>query len=434
MHYLTVSFTHKNTDISVREKLSFNSEEKSRNFMDKLKICDEMNEVILLSTCNRVEIIASISNCQASLNYIFDLLSYISDVPRDELEGRADVYEDNGAIHHLFTVCTSLDSLVIGETQIAGQLKEAFKFAFENGYCGQKLGRAMHHAFRCAAEVRSRTDISKSPVSVSSVAVSKAKDLLGNLGGLSALVVGAGEMSQLAAKHLISSGVNVIIINRNLEHAQALATELGELASVAPYAKLTEYINRYRLVFTATGAPHSVITDDMVEEREFSRYWFDIAVPRDIEVKGHEGLHVYAVDDLEEIVNRNMSLREEQAKIAYSIVGRSTMDFFKWLQSMCVDPIIKEIRDHAKECSMQELEKAIKKGYIPQEFQEQVAKVLHHAFNSFLHSPTKNLKDVAEKPEADTVVQAVQYIFDINEDQTKRMNLYKCEYQMGGIK
>lgn len=434
MHYLTISFTHKNTDISIREKLAFNSEEKSRHFMGTLVNCAAVNEVILLSTCNRVEIIASVSECQSALSDSFDLLAQVSGVLRDELEGRADVYEDNGAIHHLFTVCSSLDSLVIGETQIAGQLKEAFRFAFENNYCGQKLGRAMHHAFRCAAEVRSRTDISKSPVSVSSVAVNKAKDLLGNLGGLTALVIGAGEMSQLAAKHLVSNGVNLIIINRNLERAQELATELGELASVAPYAKLTEYINRYRLVFTATGAPHSVITDDMVEEKEFSRYWFDIAVPRDIDVKEHANLHVFAVDDLEEIVNKNMSLREEQAKIAYSIVGRATMDFFKWLQSMCVDPIIKEIRDQAKTCSMKELEKALKKGYIPEELHDDVAKVMHHAFNAFLHEVTKNLKDVAEKPEADTIVQAVQYIFNINEDQTKRINLYKCEYQMGGMK
>ena len=434
MHYLTISFTHKNTDIKIREKLAFNSEEKNCHFMATFKACAPVNEVILLSTCNRVEIIASVTDCQSALSDAFDLLSHVTTVSRDELEGHADVYEDNGAIHHLFSVCSSLDSLVIGETQIAGQLKDAFKFAFENNYCGQKLGRAMHYAFRCAAEVRSRTDISKSPVSVSSVAVNKAKDLLGNLGGLTALVVGAGEMSQLAAKHLISNGVNIIIINRNLERAQELANELGELATVAPYSKLTEFINRYRIVFSATGAPHSVITDDMVEEREFSRYWFDIAVPRDIEVQAHKDLQVYAVDDLEEIVNRNMSLREEQAKIAYSIVGRSTMDFFKWLQTMCVDPIIKEIRDQAKECSLQEIEKAVKKGYIPEELQDQVSKILHHAFNSFLHSPTKNLKEVAEKPEADTIVQAVQYIFNINEDQTKRMNLYKCEYQMGGMK
>jgi len=434
MHYLTISFTHKNTDIKIREKLSFKSEEKMCHFMTTYKTCAAVNEVILLSTCNRVEIIASVTECQSGIVDAFALLSQVSSLSKAELEEHADIYEDNGAIHHLFTVCASLDSLVIGETQIAGQLKDAFKYAFENNYCGQKLGRAMHYAFRCAAEVRSRTDISKSPVSVSSVAVNKAKDLLGNLGGLTALVVGAGEMSQLAAKHLISNGVNIIIINRNLERAQELADELGELATIAPYSKLTEFINRYRIVFTATGAPHSVITDDMVEEREFSRYWFDIAVPRDIEVQEHKDLHVYAVDDLEEIVNRNMSLREEQAKIAYSIVGRSTMDFFKWLQSMCVDPIIKEIRDQAKECSLHEIEKAIKKGYIPEELQEQVAHIVHSAFNSFLHQPTKNLKEVAEKPEADTIVQAIQYIFNINEDQAKRMNLYKCEYQMGGMK
>ena len=434
MHYLTISFTHKNTDIKIREKLAFNSEEKSVQFMSRLKACLAVNEVILLSTCNRVEIIMSVSEIESALSDALELLSQVSSIAKEELEGRADVYEDNGAIHHLFTVSSSLDSLVIGETQIAGQLKDAFKFAFDQNFCAQKLGRAMHHAFRCAAEVRSHTDISKSPVSVSSVAVSKAKDLLGNLGGLTALIVGAGEMSQLAAKHLIASGVNLIIINRNIERAQELANELGELATVAPYAKLTEFINRYRLVFSATGAPHSVITDDMVEERDFSRYWFDIAVPRDIDVNEHAHLHVFAVDDLEEIVNRNMSLREEQAKVAYSIVGRATMDFFKWLQSMCVDPIIKEIRDHAKTCSMQELDRAVKKGYIPEELQDQVSKVLHHAFNSFLHSATKNLKDVAEKPEADTIVQAVQYIFDINEDQTKQLNLYKCEYQMGVLK
>jgi len=152
MHYLTISFTHKNTDISIREKLAFNSEEKSRHFMGSLVGCAAVNEVILLSTCNRVEVIVSVTECQSALNDTFDLLSHVSSVPRDELEGRADVYEDNGAIHHLFTVCSSLDSLVIGETQIAGQLKEAFRFAFENNYCGQKLGRAMHHRFKCSCK------------------------------------------------------------------------------------------------------------------------------------------------------------------------------------------------------------------------------------------------------------------------------------------
>ncbi len=430
MHYLTISFTHKNTDIEIREKLAFSDEVKSAKFQEILLQNPNINESIILSTCNRVEIILSVKSCDDTIDFVYDELSKISGISKEELEGRGDIYEDNGAIHHLFSVISSLDSLVIGETQIVGQLKDAYRFSFEKGYCDQKLSRAMHHAFKCAAAVRSSTDISKNPVSVSSVAVAKAKDIFGNLGGYTALLVGAGEMSELAAKHLLGSGVNIIIINRSLENAQKLADKLGDTVSVAPYSKLPELINRYRLLFSATGAPHTVITKDMVEEVEFERYWFDIAVPRDIEDIDLKNLHIYAVDDLKEIVTKNLAQREEQAKIAYSIVGKSTIEFFKWLQSLSVDPIIKEMRSKAQECSVKELERAVKKGYIDEAYKEEVMKILHHAFNAFLHTPTKNLKNLAEKAEADTIVQAIQYIFDINEDSAKKLNIYKCEYQM----
>jgi glutamyl-tRNA reductase len=430
MHYLTISFTHKNTDIKVREKLSFADDQKRCLFISNLQDFEFINETIVLSTCNRVEIICSVSDCQKSIEYIFSKIAEISCVEKSDLENRGDIYEDNGAIHHLFSVASSLDSLVIGETQIVGQLKDAFRFSVEKGYCGQKLGRAMHHTFRCAANVRANTDISKNPISVSSVAVSKAKDLLGCLDGVTSIVVGAGEMSTLAAKHLIASGSNVIIVNRNLDNAKALADELGEKASTASYSKLSELINRYQLVFSATGAPHSVITDDMIEEASFQRYLFDIAVPRDIEVTSSDMLEVFAVDDLEEIVTKNLSMREEQARVAYSIVGNSTIEFFKWLQTLSVDPIIKELRDKAKECSEKEIERALKKGHIPAEYKESLEKILHYAFNSFLHHPTKVLKEVADRPEADTIVQSIQEIFDINEESTKRINMYKCEYQM----
>jgi glutamyl-tRNA reductase len=169
----------------------------------------------------------------------------------------------------------------------------------------------------------------------------------------------------------------------------------------------------------------------MIEDVSFKRYFFDIAVPRDIEIDENDKISVYAVDDLEEIVTANLALREQQAKIAYSIVGNSTVEFFKWLQTLSVDPIIKQLRDKAKECSLKEIERAIKKGNLPLEYKENVEKILHYAFNSFLHHPTKTLKEVAEKPEADTIVQSIQEVFDINEDVTKRINMYKCEYQMG---
>jgi len=430
MHYIIISFTHKNTDITVREKLSFANDDKRINFLEKMGECKCINESIILSTCNRVEIIASVNKCDKSVNYIFTELSKISQIDKNDLESRADVYEDNGAIHHLFSVAASLDSLVIGETQIVGQLKDAFKFSTDNGYCSLNLSRAMHHTFRCAAAVRASTDISKNPISVSSVAVSKAKDILGSLEGCTAVLVGAGEMSTLAGKHLIGSGVNVIVVNRSVERAEELVKELGEKAIFEPYSKLKELLNRHNLLFSATGALEPIITNEMVESRDFERYWFDIAVPRDIEECEMEGVNIYAVDDLEEIVAKNLSLREEQAKVAFSIVGRSTMEFFKWLQTLSINPIIKELRDKAKACSQKELKRSVKKGYIPAEYEETVEKILHCAFNAFLHTPTIKLKELAEKPEADTIVQSIQEIFEMDESSIKKLNMYRCEYHM----
>jgi len=429
MHYLIISFTHKNTDIKVREKLSFSNDESKRDFLEKLQDFKCINESILLSTCNRVEMIASVNDCGKTIEYILGELSKTSGIEQSELENRADVYEDNGAIHHLFSVVASLDSLVIGETQIVGQLKDAFKFSTDEGFCSQKLSRAMHHAFRCAATVRASTEISKNPISVSSVAVSKAKDILGSIENQVAILVGAGEMSTLAGKHLITAGAKVIIVNRSLEKAQKLVEELGENAVAEPFSELRRLLNTHTLLFSATGAPHSVITEDMVETRDFQRYWFDIAVPRDIECD-MDDVNVYAVDDLEEIVAKNLSLREEQAKVAFSIVGRSTMEFFKWLQTLSIDPIIKELRDKAKKCSEKEIKRSVKKGYIPAEYEETVQKILHCAFNAFLHTPTLKLKELAEKPEADTIVQSIQEIFEMDEDSIKKLNMYKCDYHM----
>ncbi|MBL0687759.1 MAG: glutamyl-tRNA reductase [Sulfurospirillum sp.] len=427
MHYLIVSFTHKNTDIKIREKLSFLDKTEKRYFLKKLKIFKYINESILLSTCNRVEIITSVKSYTKTIEYILNELSHVSNIKQSELESRADIYEDNGAINHLFSVMSSLDSLVIGETQIVGQLKDAFKFSIDEGFCSQKLSRAMHHAFKCAALVRENTEISKNPISVSSVAVSKAKDILGSIEDRVAILVGAGEMSTLAGKHLITAGAKVIVVNRSLEKAEKLAQELGKKATAKPFLDLKELLNTYTLLFSATGASCSIITEDMVETREFKRYWFDIAVPRDIECVVKD-VNVYAVDDLKEIVVKNLSLREEQAKEAFSIVRHATIEFFKWLQTLSIDPIIKELRSKAKECSQKEIKRSVKKGYLPAEYEERVEKILHCAFNSFLHTPTKKLKELAKKPESDLIVKSIQKIFEIDENSIKKIHAYKCEY------
>ncbi|WP_200762185.1 glutamyl-tRNA reductase [Nitrosophilus alvini] len=430
MQYLVISFSHKNSDVTVREKLALSEPEIREKTYKKLMEHRAINEVIILSTCNRVEVIASVKDPYKATEYILSLLSSNSGISLEELEGRADIYEDNGAIHHIFSVASALDSLVIGETQISGQLKDAYKESFEKGYCSQKLSRVMHYAFKCAAAVRNSTDISKNPVSVASAAVAKAKSILGSLGGYTALILGTGEMGLLAAKHLISNGCNIILIGRDLKKTKEIVKELGSQAQAEPFSNIKDLLNRYRLLFTATGAPHPIITPDMIEPREFERHWFDMAVPRDIEECSCKNVNIYSVDDLQDIVNQNLALREEQASIAYKIVGRFTMEFFKWLQSLSVDPIIKEIRNRAREASLKELKKAIKKGYLPAEYEEEVTKILHNAFNTFLHRPTVNLKKVAEEPSGDTIVESIKYFFDINGGKETSLNRYKCEYHM----
>ncbi len=432
MHYITMSFTHKNTALEVREKLAFNSDEKLLDFYQFLQKHENVNETIILSTCNRVEVILSVKKIEGVRESVYNYLIEFSKLDSSLLQESGEIYEDVAAVHHLFSVVSSLDSLVIGETQIVGQVKDAFKFSYDNGFSGQKMARVMHHAFRCAALIRNSTDISKNPISVASVAVSKAKDIFGgNLGGYSAVIVGAGEMSTLAAKHLANAGANLIIVNRDLEKAYKLADQIeGVTVVVEPFSELENIINHYRLLFSATSASGFVIDAKMVKEASFHRHWFDLAVPRDIEDCTCEDITVYAVDDLQGIMNENLKIREKNAKIAYGIITEFTEEFFKWLQTLSVDPLIKEIRDMAQRCSEKELAKAIKKGYIPAEHEESMRKVLHQAFNSFLHAPTKKLKNVSELPQSDTVVQSIQLFFGLNAQQRKALDTYKCDYQI----
>ncbi|WP_228568591.1 glutamyl-tRNA reductase [Campylobacter sputorum] len=428
MHYMSISFTHKNTDICVREKLSFSDNENKRKFLQNICSNKYISEAMVLSTCNRVEIFTRSLEHKEAEDLILSQLHQSSGIDLEELTTRADIYEDEGAIHHLFSVASSLDSLVIGETQIVGQLKDAFIFAYENGFAKLNISRAMHYAFKCAASIRNSTDISKNHISVSSVAVAKAKEIFGSIENIEALIVGAGEMSRLAGKHLVASGAKVTIINRSLENAKDLADELGINASYDSISKLAQYINKNKIIFSATGSSNTVITDDMLENKDFDRYFFDIAVPRDIDITPTDKIHIFAVDDLDEIVKKNTTIREEQAQIAYALVGDMTNEFFKWIQSLASTPIIKALRFKAREVAENEIQKAIKKGYLKNSDKEEARKLVHQVFKAFLHTPSVNLKDLGNKVEADAIIRSVQYIFDI-QDKFKEFNFYKCEYE-----
>ena len=432
MNYYILSYTHKNTNLHLREKLAFDLKDQStKDFLLSLVGNKFIDEAIILSTCNRIEFITYVSNGEKAEEYLLQKISDVSKINLEELKQRADFYTDISAIHHLFSVASSLDSLVIGETQISGQLKNAFKFSYDIGCCKLNLSRAIHYAFKCASSVRNSTNISKNSVSVAGAAVAQAKDVLGNLDGVDTLVIGAGEMSSLCVKHLINANANIVLINREIQNAQKIHDEIMQnnknvRIKVESFKEVGRLINSMPLVFSATGAPHSIITKDLICSCDFTRYWFDLAVPRDIDYIDDSSIKIYAVDDLQDIVQKNLALREEQASVAYGIVGRYTEEFFTWISTLGVDPLIKLIRQKAKDSSLREIKKGIQKGYLPKEYEKNIEKTLHNAFNVFLHDLTMNLKSVSNTQKGDMIIESLQFLFGDND--IKMTEQYKCEY------
>ena len=433
IQYIVVSFSHKHIDIALREKLAFGDEEKLA-FLRALCEHSAIKEAMLLSTCNRVEVYASVLEAKAAREYILENLQKFKHIPTEQLRELADIRLNQYAIYHTFSVASSLDSLVVGETQITGQLKDAYRFAYENLLCGKDLTRLVHYAFKCAAQVRNSVDISSSHTSVAGAAIHmlmlRFKECGESLDSKHIVVLGAGEMGVLALKHLAKHNVRLTLINRNLQNAKEalanLAQEIGRKIELAPFGDLQSLIDRADVLVSATGAPHSVINAEMIRPSVHKRVWFDLAVPRDIEEVQIENLEIYRIDDLQVLIARNKLQREENAKDGYKIVEQCTQEFFKWLQTLSVDPIIKHMRALAKDSSLKELDKAVKKGFLPSEYRQNVEKILHNAFNTFLHKPTMRIKEAGESISSDPIIEAVKSIFDIN-DEIVMLNPYKCE-------
>ena len=395
MHYLNISFSHKNSTIEIREKLSYPDDKNMHGCLKKLTSSDVINEVILISTCNRMEVLCSCSNIAESTQHIFEHLSARAGISIDELKERADVYDDASAIHHIFSVASSLDSMVIGETQIAGQLKDAFRFSFDNGYCDKKLARTMKSAFKCAAKVRNATDISSKPVSMASVAVSKLKSLVDDLSSKKALLIGVGEMSEITAKHLIAAGCDVSIMNRTKHKAEKFASDYG--VKQVDYEELDNAVNDFHIIFTATSASEPIIKYDMVDLCNFERFWFDLALPRDIESFNRGDIKLFVIDDLNAIVGENLASREKAARSAQGIIGREIVIFFESLATLDIEPVIKEIYQKAYTSAAQESRRVIEKGFIPKEYEEEAKKMCEQALKRFLHDMTSSMRNATDE-------------------------------------
>jgi len=428
MHYLNISFSHKNSTLDIREKLTYPDDYHLNGCLTKLNTSSAINETILISTCNRMEVFCSCNDIPLATKHIFEMLNQRVGMSLEELEGRADIFDDSSAIHHLFTVASSLDSMVVGETQIAGQLKDSFRYSTDNNFCGKKIARAMHHAFKCAAKVRKITDISSKPVSIASVAVAKLKSVVDNIAGKKALVIGVGEMSEISAKHLLSSGADVYVMNRTRENADAFAKEFG--TKVLDYSELEYAINEFEILFTATSSPVAIITDDIIKPCDFDRYWFDMALPRDINYNKGERINLYVIDDLKNIVDENIGAREDEARKAHGIIGRSTVEFFELLDTLDVEPIIKEMYEKAFKSAKVGSSRVIKNGYIPKEYEQQVHKMGEQLMKRFLHDIADKMRTKSDESKSDTIAGAIQS--SIQKHLCDAPNGYTCEYMVKG--
>jgi len=432
MYYQVVSFSHKNCELAMREKLAFANHEEMKVILDQLTHFEFIHEAFIISTCNRVEIVLATRDNFASYHAVLGLMSQKSDLNFYELKSTAKRYDDEEAIRHIFSVVSSLDSLVIGESQITGQVKDAFRFSFQNGTAGKRLNRVISHAVKCAAQVRNVTNISQNPISIASVAVAQAHKILGeNIQGMKGIVVGAGEMGVLAAKHLLRVGCDVVIIGRDLEKVEKVADVLGENVKADTMENLPKYLNRYRLLFSATSSPEPVITQALIENETLPRHWFDMAIPRDIADMDLPKLQLYRIDDLKSISNENHAMRQEQAIRASEIVEQHTEEFYAWLRALSIEPVIKQMRQHVAEAIDKEMQRALKKGFVPPEYEANMRKMAQQMFNRFLHDPTQNLRKSSTQKKNANCIEAVKKMFNIDTEHVD-LKQYKNDHHTKG--
>ncbi len=432
MYYQVVSFSHKNCDLAMREKLAFANNEEMKEILDQLIHFEFIHEAFIISTCNRVEIVLATRDNFSSFHAVLGLMSQKSGLSFYDLKNTAKRYDDEEAIRHIFSVVSSLDSLVVGESQITGQVKDAFRVSFQNGTAGKRLNRVISHAVKCAAQVRNATNISQNPISIASVAVAQAHKLLGdNIQGMKGIVVGAGEMGVLAAKHLLRVGCDVVIIGRDLEKVEKVSDLLGENVKADTMENLPKYLNRYRLLFSATSSPEPVITQSLIENETLPRHWFDMAIPRDIADMDLPKLELYRIDDLKSISNENHAMRQEQAIRAAEIVEQYTEEFYAWLRALSIEPVIKQMRQHVSEAIDKEMQRALKKGFVPPEYEANMRKMAEQMFNRFLHDPTQNLRKSSTEKKNANCIEAVKKMFNVDTEHVD-LKQYKNDHHTKG--
>lgn len=424
MHILSIGLNHISAPVHLRERLAFN-EEQIRVSLARLfcgGIETDLAELIIISTCNRIEIYA-VSN-QLAYPELESFLSDARGVPLQELHPHLYRYQDVDAARHLFDVAAGLDSLVVGEPQILGQITRSLELARGQNAAGPSLNRLFQAAIHAGKRARTETAISRNPASVSSLAASVAEKTLGHIKTASVVVLGAGEMAELTVEALRKRGVEKIhVVNRTLERAHALAQRWG--AEAATFESIQELLNEADILISSTGAPHLVVSAQMVADAmrlrsERALVLIDIAVPRDIDPDAANVPHVklFDIDGLNAQLEDSLTRRMDEVPRVRQILAEELFEFDAYLKSLEMLPIIADIRQQAEAIRMTELEKTLRRMPDLTEAERDRIEALTQALvQKLLHHPTRRLRAEATSHRAPEYASLARILFNLSDEQ-----------------
>jgi len=422
MSIVLVGINHKTAPVEVRELLAF-SDRACTEGLPRLVDGEVVREGLIVSTCNRVEILSAITTDQleSGTQRIAEFLDAARNLPPGFLSDHLYSHTDENAVRHIFRVASSLDSMVVGEPQVLGQVRHAYSLAVEAGTAGRVLNRLVHHTFHVAKRVRSETGIASSAVSISYMAVELGKKIFDSLRGRVVMLIGAGEMAELSARHLVNAGATrVLIVNRTKESAERLAEEFKGLA--VPFEQLPQSLSEADVVICSTGAPDYVVTADMVrsateQKRNRPTCIIDISVPRNVDpaVGKVPNVFVFDIDDLESVITSNIREREREAERAELIVQSEVMQFQQSLRAMDIGPTIGALRQKLQQVARAEMERQRKRlGSLTPDQEAAIEALLMSTVNKISHPVLNQMRRSYELSDSETV-QALRDIFGLEE-------------------
>src|SRR5215212_556027 len=409
MSILLIGVNHKTAPVEIRERLAFN-DEACASGLRQLVDGEVVREGLIVSTCNRVEVLGAIATDQLKFGAerITQFLDTSGHLPAGFLEAHLYHHTDEEAVRHLFRVASSLDSMVVGEPQVLGQVRHAYALAVQAGTAGRVINRLVHHTFKVAKRVRSETGIAANAVSISYMAVELGKKIFDSLKGRTVLLIGAGEMAELSARHLVNAGASrVLIVNRTEETARQMAAEFG--ATTMPFEQLDEALSEADVVVCSTGAPTYVLTESQARRalgrrRNRPTCFIDISVPRNIDpaVGKVPNVFLFDIDDLESVITSNIREREREAERAELIVQSEVMQFQQSLRLMDIGPTIGAMREKLHEIAREELARQRKRlGPLTKEQEAAVESLLMSTVNKISHPILNQMRRFYESSEPD---------------------------------